>query len=122
MKKAGIIFDGWSLGIVLRGILQHLVSDYDEIMKGKPAVDYRTYAQWSHKMLKEGCWDQELLFWKKQLSDPPLPLLIRRSAKNNIKPDEGARYHWLIPEPLFSRVKTFAQTHGVTRFSVMYSI
>lgn len=116
-----LIFDGWSLGILMHDIL-HLLSEDTAIHPTSPMIPgYQDYARWSRQMMDQGWWNSQLAYWKEKLMDIPPPMMFHRLKKTQGITGAGSRYPWEIPEELYGEVQNFAKHNGLTRFSVLLS-
>ena len=67
-----IIGDQWSM----RLFRSELASLYDAFSSGRasplsvPAIQFTDYARWERQMLDAGLWDEQLAYWRNQLSGP----------------------------------------------------
>lgn len=116
-----LIFDGWSLGIIMSMMLKALNEDQEAEPVSENITGYAQYALWSHARLEQGYWDHQLAFWKERLSSIPLPMMMRHARKKYCKADEGSRFWWSLPADLYSQVASFAKQYSFTRFSVLLS-
>ena len=68
-----IVMDGWSLGIFIRDI----ATLYEAFIEGKPsplpelAIQYADFALWQRAYLQGEVLDQQLAYWRRQLSGAP---------------------------------------------------
>ncbi|MCL1464883.1 non-ribosomal peptide synthetase [Argonema galeatum] len=117
-----IIFDGWSMGVLLK----ELVALYDAFSTGKPsplpelAIQYGDFAQWQRERLQGEVLDRQLAYWKKQLSGnlPVLELPTDRS-RSAVRTFGGAKWSLLLPKNLSESLKTLSQQEGVTLFMTL---
>ncbi len=116
-----LIFDGWSLGILVQDILEFYTNDHARLPAHGIRAAYSSYARWTRSMMNQGKWDHQLEFWKKKLHSIPAPLMIHRSEKRDVNSAEGCRYWWKIPENLHSALRDFARKNGMTKFTALLS-
>jgi len=116
-----LIFDGWSLGILMRNILDFLGEIPVSPLDPGQIPGYPDYARWSRSMMDQGRWNGQLAFWKEKLKNIPPPLMLNRSKNLSGTKEKGSRYYWEIPERLTSDLRNFSKNNGLTRFSVLLS-
>jgi amino acid adenylation domain-containing protein/thioester reductase-like protein len=116
------IYDGWSIGVFMK----ELTTLYEAFSAGKPSplpelpVQYSDFAQWQREWLRGEVLDQQLSYWKKQLSDslPVLELPTDRSrpARQTFC---GDIHTFRIPPPLVDTLKAFGQQEKCTLFMIL---
>jgi hypothetical protein len=118
-----IASDGWSVGIVLRELLEA----YPEFAAGKTPqlpelpVQYRHFAKWQRDLLQGPTLDRLLTFWKQQLAGAPdspelLPLKRARPAQQTF---EGATVQTALPNSFASGLAELGQARRASVFMVM---
>lgn len=113
------IFDGWALGIFVK----ELATLYEAYVQGKPAslpeleIQYADYAVWQRHYFQGEIRDQQLAYWKSQLSGQ-LPVLELPSDRVRPKHQtfEGALYSQLLPYSLYKDLKTLSRENQATLF------
>src|SRR5215510_7953304 len=117
-----IISDGWSIGIITR----ELAALYEAFRYGRPSpldelrIQYADYATWQRKHLLGEILDQELSYWKQQLSGTlpvlELPTKRARSAKQTFG---AALLNLSIPSQLTEKLNELAHEEEGTLFMVL---
>src|SRR6266498_158628 len=116
-----IISDGWSLGIFWRELKTLCLA----FAAGDPSplpeltIQYADFSVWQREWLKGGALDSQLDYWKRQLSDLPVPELPTDNPRPKIQTFDGARYPVSIPGELTAALKAACQREGVTLFMMV---
>jgi len=117
-----IISDGWSIGIIIR----ELAALYDAFRHGRTSpleelkIQYADYATWQRKHLSGEILDQELAYWKQQLSGTlpvlELPSKRARSAQQTFR---AALLNLSLPARLTEKLNQLAHEEEGTLFMVL---
>ena len=117
-----IISDDWSMGV----FFQELTALYEAYSTGKPSplpelpVQYADYTVWQREWLGGERLEQQLLYWKKQLSGSlpvlELPSDRPRPARQTFR---GASQSLVLPKRLTDELKTLSQRERVTLFMTL---
>ncbi|MFA6231849.1 MAG: amino acid adenylation domain-containing protein [Rhodanobacter sp.] len=117
-----IICDAWSRGI----LMQELNALYAAFAQGRPSplpepeLHYADYALWQRSWLRGDLLQQQLEYWRRQLTDAPtllqLPTDRPRPALANFN---AVRLPFSLPEHLSRALQELAQREGVTLFMVL---
>jgi amino acid adenylation domain-containing protein len=116
-----IIFDGWSLGI----LIQELSSLYAETvhepsLHKKPKIQYADYAVWQRNWLQGEILHKQLAYWKQQLSgDLPVLNLPADYPRPAVQTYNGARISFEIPQELTQKLNKLSQQEGTTLFMTL---
>ena len=117
-----IISDEWSIGVLSR----ELTSLYRAFSMGQAAalpelpVQYADYAVWQRDWLSRGPLAAQQAYWKEQLSDLPLALVLPTDRPAPAVQSLRGDHHWFEFSPeLSANVKAFSQREGVTLFMVL---
>jgi amino acid adenylation domain-containing protein len=117
-----IIFDGWSLGVLLR----ELGELYRACLEGRPAslpdlpVQYADFAIWQRRWMQEEALGDELSFWREQLKDAPLQLQLPTDRpRPPVESFRGAEVRFELPAGLTDSLRRLAERSGATLFMVM---
>lgn len=116
-----IIFDGWSLGI----LIQELSSLYAETvhepsLQKKPKIQYADYAVWQRNWLQGEILHKQLAYWKQQLSgDLPVLNLPADYPRPAVQTYNGARISFEIPQELTQKLNKLSQQEGTTLFMTL---
>jgi amino acid adenylation domain-containing protein len=116
-----IIFDGWSLGVLVRelGLL------YNSYASGKPSpllplsIQYADFAHWQRQWLQGAVLEERLSYWKRQLAGSTvleLPTDYPRPAAQTFR---GARQSFLLPGELIEDLRTLSHRESVTLFMTL---
>jgi amino acid adenylation domain-containing protein len=114
-----IISDGWSMNVLL-GELSAL---YSAFSTGKPSplpeltVQYGDFAQWQRELLQGEAFEQQLTYWKTQLTGAPetldLPTDRPRPAFQSYR---GGMYATALEPWLYEAIKSLGHREGMTPF------
>ena len=117
-----IVFDGWSLGVLLRELSEH----YNAHRAGRPprlpalSIQYADYAVWQRAQLDTRQLREQLAFWQAQLAGAPellqLPTDRPRSGRRSFA---GGRVSRQLPAPLATELHRLAREHHSTLFCVL---
>ena len=117
-----IIADGWSVGVLVREMLEL----YDAYSDGSPValpelkIQFADYAVWEQKRLKGEETDKHLAYWRQQLGEQ-LPLL--RLPSVHARPAQlsyqGARRSFRIDPNILKKLKEVSETEQRTLFMIM---
>ena len=116
-----IISDGWSSGVFAR----ELTMLYGGQISGKPLalpplpLQYADYALWQRQWLQGEVLQQELDYWKAQLSEAPVLALRTDHPRPALQTYHGARELLSIPASLHTALMTVCQREGVTLFMLL---
>ena len=113
-----IIADAWSLEVLTR----ELVLLYDSFYKREPLslpplpIQYADYAVWQREQLQGALLEQQLEYWKRQLTGAP-PLNLTRDRPRPTTPGfRGADESITLPADLFNQLQELNRFEGVTMF------
>ncbi|HEU5380144.1 MAG TPA: condensation domain-containing protein, partial [Ktedonobacteraceae bacterium] len=117
-----IVFDGWSQGI----LIQEFVQLYEAFAAGQPSplpaltLQYTDYAQWQREWLQGFVMQEQLAFWRKQLSGPlPRLELPTDHPRPPVQTFAGAEYPFTLSLATTKALTTLSQQEGVTLFMVL---
>jgi non-ribosomal peptide synthetase component F len=117
-----IITDGWSMG----NFFQELSALYDAYVTGKPtslpdlSVQYADFAVWQRKWLQGEVLENQLSYWKRQLSDSPTVLeLPTDHSRPPVQSFHGAVQTVILSDSLTALIKRISQREGVTLFMTL---
>jgi tyrocidine synthetase-3 len=112
-----IISDGSSTGI--------MVDDFARLLQGKRLtplpVQYKDYAAWQNKRLHEETFMRQQEYWLKKLEGFVFTQFPADhfDSYNRI---EGKDQRLEIEPPMYDKIETFCNTHGVTKFIFMIAV
>ncbi len=116
-----VISDAWSLGVVLKEIME----DYLALNRGEvptsvvPDIQYVDYAAWFRPVVESERFNDELSYWRNRLQGTPnLELPTDRSPGSNVS-SAGEMERLQISETLRNEIEDLAHQHGATPFMVM---
>jgi amino acid adenylation domain-containing protein len=115
-----IAADGWSIGIVMRELLEY----YGAAIAGRPAalpplpVQYADYAIWQRNRLAGDLLDRHLEYWRDQLAGlAPLQLPTDR-PRGAVRDWAGGRAAITVPAAVADRLRELARQADTTLFVV----
>ncbi|HEX8474860.1 MAG TPA: amino acid adenylation domain-containing protein [Pyrinomonadaceae bacterium] len=117
-----IISDGWSMAVLIREV----AALYEALTSGKPSplaplsIQYADFAHWQRTWLRDEVLEQQLSYWRRQLSDMPaaleLPTDYPRPAVQSYR---GATQYFNLPKALSDALQAESQREGVTLFMLL---
>ena len=117
-----IIFDGWSIGVLideLTALYRAYNSGQDSPLAALP-VQYADYAIWQREWLQGEVLEEQLSYWRKQLAEAPealnLPTDKPRPAVQTIN---GASSLFQLSAAQVASLKALAQEEGATLYMVL---
>jgi non-ribosomal peptide synthetase component F/NRPS condensation-like uncharacterized protein/alpha-ketoglutarate-dependent taurine dioxygenase len=117
-----IIFDGWSVGVLIREI----ATLYEAFSSGKPSplpelsIQYPDFAVWQRQRSQSEALETQLGYWKQQLSgNLPVLQLPTDLPRPAVPTFQGATYSFALPASLSSQLKTISRQEGVTLFMTL---
>ncbi|WP_237068052.1 non-ribosomal peptide synthetase [Microbulbifer guangxiensis] len=121
-----IIYDNiWSSAI----FFHELAKSYAAFSEGRaltmPPLDFQfaDYAQWEQHLAQSPQVEQQLAFWRDQLSGAPETLDLPADHPPTDKPDfSGGLVRFKVPVALWAAAKTLAKQESVTGFMVLLAV
>jgi hypothetical protein len=116
-----IIADGWSLEVLAR----ELVLLYDSFSSGEPlalpplTIQYADYAVWQREHLQGAMLEQQLEYWKQQLTGAPALNLPEDRTRPATPGFRGADESLALPADLFNQLHELNRLEGVTMFMMV---
>jgi amino acid adenylation domain-containing protein len=117
-----IVFDGLSIGVLLR----ELIALYDAFSKGRPsplpeiAVQYADFAAWQQEHYRGATYKRLVDYWKKVLGGSlPIVELPTDRPRPPMQTFHGAHKERLLPRSLIKSIEELAQREGVTLYMVL---
>ncbi|RMF36691.1 MAG: non-ribosomal peptide synthetase, partial [Chloroflexi bacterium] len=117
-----IISDGWSM----RVLVQELAALYDAFSHGRPSplpdlpIQYADFALWQREWLQGEVLEEQLAYWKQQLSgSPPVLELPTDRPRPPVQSFRGAHRPFMLPRPLSQAIKALCRREGVTPFMLL---
>lgn len=116
-----IVADAWSLEVLTR----ELVMLYDSFSRGQTAtlpplpIQYADYAVWQREQLQGEMLEQQLEYWKQQLTGAPALNLPKDRPRPATPGFRGADESRTLPADLFKQLHELNRLEGVTMFIMM---
>jgi amino acid adenylation domain-containing protein len=117
-----IIADEWSKGVFLR----ELTLLYGAFSAGKPSplaelpIQYADFALWQRQWLQGKILEQQLAYWKHQLTDtPPILELPTDRPRPPVQTFRGASHSLMLPLSLSQSLKALSRQEKVTLFMLL---
>ncbi len=116
-----IIFDGWSVGV----LLSELSRLYAAFVHGDPSplpalpLQYADFAIWQRRWLEEHRFAQQFDYWRRQLADLPDLLLPTNSERPKLPTYRGAIESFRLLERLTRDLKLLSREADVTLFMTL---
>jgi amino acid adenylation domain-containing protein len=114
-----IVFDGWSIGILLQELLQL----YDDFSHQRPAsleplaLQYADFAVWQREWAETSTvLDEQLAYWRAQLAGAAVLELPTDYARPAIQTFPGAEQSFTLPEQVGAALKQLGRQELVTLF------
>jgi amino acid adenylation domain-containing protein len=117
-----VISDGWSMMLFFRDLAELYRGSLHADQSRLPdlPIQYADFTVWQREALQEGLMDAQLSYWKRQLSEPLIPLEfstgVRRSDEMSFF---TARKKISMSAKLFQSVKSLARQEKTTPFMVL---
>ncbi|WP_460135955.1 amino acid adenylation domain-containing protein [Pseudomonas sp. S1_E04] len=117
-----IVADGWSLQLIIDSVCKQYCNVRQGISTAQiaPAMHYADYAVWQRQWMDSKACEQELAYWREQLSGE-LPVL--ELAADFPRPAQasqaGARIERRLPDAQAARLRAFSARHGWSNFIPM---
>ncbi|KAL7780721.1 hypothetical protein CFE70_010747, partial [Pyrenophora teres f. teres 0-1] len=118
-----IISDGWSVDVLMRelaGFYSASVRGHDPLSQVQPLpVQYRDFSLWQRQQAQADEHQKQLSYWVEQLqTSRPAELLCDKPDRQHCL-DRLASQSIEIAGPLYAKLQSFCQLHGVTQFVVL---
>ena len=114
-----IISDGWSMGILIREIVQlyESIINNDEFPLQELPLQYADFAVWQKKWLQGDVLEEQIAYWRQQLGDShPILGLPTDRPRAAVRVGKGESYFFELPTSVSKRIRDFAQQEGTTLF------
>ncbi|MFY2562983.1 non-ribosomal peptide synthase/polyketide synthase, partial [Corallococcus terminator] len=120
-----IASDGWSMGVLLRELAEFYsahAAGQTPRMEALP-VQYADYAVWQRAWLSDEALEQQLSYWKQQLSGaPPFLDLSTDRPRPPVQSNRGGSFPVHLPRSLNERLLALCQREGVTPFMALLAV
>jgi amino acid adenylation domain-containing protein len=117
-----IVSDGWSSGV----LTQEIATIYTAFVNGENSplpeleIQYVDFAVWQRQWLQGETLEQQISYWKKQLTGAPALLeLPTDHPRPPVQTYNGATYESVISAQLSQDIETLTQREGVTLFMTL---
>ncbi len=119
------VHDGWSYGI----FLEELYATYRALIDGEDLPtesklpQFSEFALWQRQMAASGAWDDQLDYWRRELTDcPPPPLLPSDRRLGPHRSFAGCQIRRDLPQGFWRELGSACSREGVTRFAWIQTI
>ncbi|SFX81244.1 amino acid adenylation domain-containing protein, partial [Thermoactinomyces sp. DSM 45891] len=117
-----IVSDGWSMGV----LLEEWMAFYEEATDGNVAkleplsIQYADFAEWQKSWLKEEVLEQQVQYWKRELSGelPVLQLPMDR-PRPAMQTHHGSTHTVVLPYSLLDKLNELSRKEGSTLFMTL---
>jgi amino acid adenylation domain-containing protein len=119
-----IISDGWSLQVFVRE-WERFYRAIVEPESGRSTlrnipIQYADFARWQNQQLNCGAWDEQLAYWRHQLTGAQAELeLPFDHPRPPVQSFRGARLPFHLPAPLIESLRSLARASGCTLYMVL---
>lgn len=116
-----IVSDGWSVGVMAEEFVQF----YGAFRAGRPSplselpIQYADFSVWQREWLQEEVLEEQLLYWREQLSGIALLELPTDRLVSPAASRRGNREHLTLPPKLTDELKELSRREGVTLFMTL---
>src|SRR5215475_4456972 len=116
-----IVIDGWSMGV----LVSELAVLYDAACRGAEAalpplpVQYADFAVWQRQQLSGPVLDQQLGYWKQQLSGVSPSELPTDRPRPAVRTPAGAAHEFTVAADVVDDLRRLARAHGTTLFTTL---
>ncbi|WP_163871123.1 non-ribosomal peptide synthetase, partial [Myxococcus eversor] len=120
-----IASDGWSMGVLLRELAEFYsahATGQTPRMEALP-VQYADYAAWQRSWLRDEALEQQLSYWKQQLTGaPPFLELSTDRPRPPVQSNRGGSFPVRLPRSVNERFVALCQREGVTPFMALLAV
>ncbi|MEP6994758.1 MAG: condensation domain-containing protein, partial [Acidobacteriota bacterium] len=116
-----IVSDGWSMGILVR----ELAAYYEEFSGGRRAqlaelpIQYGDFAQWQREWLSGAVLEEQLEYWRRQLSGLPVLKLATDRPRPPMQSFRGGRVSVLFSRDLMEGLRELSRREGATLYMAL---
>ena len=116
-----IIDDAWSTGILVRevGALYEAYIEGRESPLAELEIQYADYAVWQREWLQGEVLDQQLAYWRQQLSDLPVLQLPADKPRPPVQSYRGRELTFTLPAQLTADLKKLSNAEGATLYMTL---
>ena len=116
-----IIVDGWSLMVLMREMAE-LYAAFNEHRPNRLApvmIQYADFAWWQRQRLSGDFLEQQLSYWRKQLSKAPPAELMTDHPLSEKEGFRGSHWSFLIPRENTEQLRDLGRRHQASPFMVL---
>uniref|UniRef100_UPI0013DB290B non-ribosomal peptide synthase/polyketide synthase n=1 Tax=Pyxidicoccus caerfyrddinensis TaxID=2709663 RepID=UPI0013DB290B len=119
-----IVSDGWSLGVLVREV----AALYDAFSQGRPSplpplsIQYPDYAVWQRQWLQGAVLDEQLGWWRKQLSGRTPLELPTDKPRPPVQTFRGAQVPVVLSPSTSAALEALCQQEGATPFMALLAV
>lgn len=117
-----IITDGWSL----RVLIHEFAALYASFVNGQPStlpalpIQYADFSVWQREWLQGEVLEQQLAYWKRQLTDVPATLdLLTDRPRGAVRTYQGKHHYITLPASLLEELEQLSRQEKCTLFMTM---
>ncbi|WP_163997839.1 non-ribosomal peptide synthase/polyketide synthase, partial [Pyxidicoccus caerfyrddinensis] len=116
-----IVSDGWSMAVLVREV----AALYEAFSQGQPAplppmpVQYADYAVWQRQWLQGAVLEEQLAFWKQQLSGASTLELVTDKPRPPVQTFRGAYVPVVLSRATSEKLDTLCLREGLTPFMLL---
>ncbi|WP_217441728.1 non-ribosomal peptide synthetase [Myxococcus sp. CA039A] len=116
-----VVSDGWSMGV----LTQEVAALYDAFAHGRPSplaplsIQYADYAVWQRDWLQGAVLDQQLSYWRNQLTGTPSLELPIDKARPPLQTFRGSTLPVFLSKAVSEQLKALGQSEGATPFMLL---
>jgi amino acid adenylation domain-containing protein len=117
-----IVSDGWSAGVLVREVaaLYEAYAEGGESPLAELPIQYADYAQWQREWLNGAALDEQLGYWREQLSGaPPLLELPTDRPRPAIQSFRGGRVRFALGPEFSKELEALSRREGATLFMTL---
>ncbi len=119
-----IIFDGWSMEVLLDELLAlyqaRTQTDQAPMPLAPLPAQYADFTRWQRQLLGRGVREEQAAYWRSRLGTNPEPLELPTDfPRGRAGTTHGATHRFLIPAQLRDQLGTVARRHETTIFAVV---
>ncbi|MBW4636662.1 MAG: amino acid adenylation domain-containing protein [Gloeocapsa sp. UFS-A4-WI-NPMV-4B04] len=116
-----IIFDGWSLGVIVRELAQFYKAIASKQTASLPElpIQYADFAIWQRTWLQGEVLENQLSYWKQRLSNLPVLELPTDKPRSAVQTFKGAKQFFTLSKELSEALKALSQQEDVTLFMTL---
>jgi amino acid adenylation domain-containing protein/non-ribosomal peptide synthase protein (TIGR01720 family) len=117
-----IISDGWSMGVLVRELVQCYPAFAQSEKPELPAlkIQYADFADWQRKRLQGKLYEEQLNYWREQMADAPSLLhLPADHPRPSLQTSSGATLSFVIADDVHRRLREIGKNREATLFMTL---